>query len=104
MKNQSWVLAGTPGVKPSSVDIWARAGAQIGTALVVDFVGLAIDWKFHSIDYFSYWVQDMRRFVFYILIVVTIGGIRRGIAFVAIDIKHDSRQQAYEAPLRRFSW
>lgn len=49
---------------------------QIATALVTDFVGMSIDWKFHSIDYFSHWVKNMRRFIFFLLIIVTFGGIR----------------------------
>lgn len=64
------------GVKPNNFVIWKNAGMQIATALVTDFVGMAIDWKFHSIDYFSHWVKNMKRFVFFLLIIVTFGGIR----------------------------
>ena len=46
------------------------------TTLVADFVSLATDWKYHSLDYFSHWVTDMRKFLIYILIIVTLGASR----------------------------
>ncbi len=64
------------GVKPDNYTIWKNAGVQIGTALITDFVGMSIDWKFHSIDYFAHWVKDMKRFIFFLLVIVTFGGIR----------------------------
>ena len=71
-----WVCVAERGMKPDNYTIWKNAGVQIGTALITDFVGMSIDWKFHSIDYFSHWVKNMKRFVFFLLIIVTIGGVR----------------------------
>ena len=63
-------------MKPDNYLIWKNAGLQICTALITDFVAMAVDWKFHSIDFFSHWVRDMRQFILYMLIVVTFGGVR----------------------------
>lgn len=50
---------------------------QLLTALVANFIGLACDWRFLGIDFFSCWVKDMRRFVWYLLLIATIGGSRQ---------------------------
>lgn len=49
---------------------------QLLTTVVADFVSLACDWKYHSIDYFTHWVSNMRLFLTYILIVITLGSSR----------------------------
>ena len=72
-----FIAAAVNGVKPDIFDIWTKAAVQSATALAVDYVAMAIDWKFQSIDYFSHWVKDMHKFIFFLLIVVTFGGIRR---------------------------
>ena len=54
--------------------VWMSAAWQALTMLVADGVSLAVDWKFHGIDYFSCWVRDMRRFLAYMLVVATLGG------------------------------
>ena len=70
------MCAAIRGVKPDHWEIWKNAGVQIGTALITDIIGMSIDWKFHCIDYFSHWVRNMRRFIFFLLIIVTFGGVR----------------------------
>lgn len=64
------------GAPPNHHYIWMSALCQSLTTLVADFVSLACDWKFHSIDYFTHWVTDMRTFLVYILIIVTLGASR----------------------------
>ena len=64
------------GLPPSHYNIWMSALCQSLTTLVADFVSLATDWKYHSLDYFSHWVTDMRKFLVYILIIVTLGASR----------------------------
>ena len=54
--------------------VWMSAAWQALTTLVADGVSLAVDWKYHGIDYFSCWVRDMRRFLAYMLVVATLGG------------------------------
>ena len=49
---------------------------QIVTALAVTFINMATQWKFQAIDHFSHWVKDMKLFLFYLLVIVTIGGSR----------------------------
>lgn len=64
------------GLPPSHYNIWMSALCQSMTTLVADFVSLAIDWKYHSLDYFTHWVTDMRKFLVYILVIVTLGASR----------------------------
>lgn len=46
------------------------------TALVVTYIAMAAEWKYQAIDHFSFWVRDMKTFVWYLLFIVTIGGSR----------------------------
>lgn len=69
-------LPGEPGVPPDHRQIWLQALAQVLTAMVTDFAGMACDRKFHQIDLFSPWVQNMRRFLWYIAVIATITGSR----------------------------
>ncbi|KAK9816972.1 hypothetical protein WJX72_007636 [[Myrmecia] bisecta] len=70
------ILVLKSGVSPNQRAIWVGAFTQIVTTLFTDFVGLAIDWKFHQLDYFSHLVKNMKRFLFFILFVTTLGGLR----------------------------
>lgn len=70
--------ADASGALQSNTGIWVKAAAQIGTTLVTDFVTLAIDWKYHGIEYFPHWIRHMKRFMFWIMITITIGGLRCG--------------------------
>ena len=69
-------IAGEPGIPPDHRAIWLQALVQILTSLGTDFVCMAAEWKYHRIDNFSCWVKDMRRFIWYLLVIVTIGGSR----------------------------
>ncbi|KAK9803448.1 hypothetical protein WJX73_002248 [Symbiochloris irregularis] len=69
-------ITGQPGVPPNQKTIWLQALVQLVTAVVAHFVGLACDWRFLGIDLFSCWVKDMRRFVWCLLLIATIGGSR----------------------------
>ena len=82
-------------MRPDVKKIWTEAVIQIITVLIVDFLGLAIDWKFHGINYFKHWTSHFRRFMFFIMIVVTVGGIR----WVALELQHHSLVQAASAVL-----
>ncbi|KAK9840882.1 hypothetical protein WJX84_012114 [Apatococcus fuscideae] len=64
------------GALQSNTGIWVKAAAQIATTLITDFVTLAIDWKYHGIEYFPHWIRHMKRFMFWIMITITIGGLR----------------------------
>ncbi|CAL8467812.1 g7350 [Coccomyxa elongata] len=64
------------GDPPNHYNIWMSALCQLLTTIVADFVSLACDWKYHSIDYFTHWVSNMRKFLTYILIVITLGSSR----------------------------
>ena len=66
------------GDPPNHYNIWMSALCQLLTTVVADFVSLACDWKYHSIDYFTHWVSNMRKFLTYILIVITLGSSRCG--------------------------
>ncbi len=75
MQNKSCLSAGN-GSPPNHYNIWMSALCQLLTTIVADFVSLACDWKYHSIDYFTHWVSNMRTFLTYILIVITLGSSR----------------------------
>ncbi|KAK9830977.1 hypothetical protein WJX81_004646 [Elliptochloris bilobata] len=62
------------GLLPNARAVWVSAAWQALTTLAADGASLALDWKFHGIDYFSSWVRDMRRFLAYMLVVATLGG------------------------------
>ena len=64
------------GKPPDHYTIWMSALCQSLTTLLADFVALACDWKYHSIDYFTNWVSNMRVFLTYILIIITLGSSR----------------------------
>ena len=64
------------GKPPDHYTIWMSALCQSLTTLLADFVALACDWKYHSIDYFTNWVSNMRVFLIYILIIITLGSSR----------------------------
>ena len=70
------VSAGEPGVPPNYKQIWLQALVQVLTSLVAEFLCMAAEWKYQRIDHFSCWVKDLRRFIWYLLIIVTIGGSR----------------------------
>lgn len=69
-------LSAGNGSPPNHYNIWMSALCQLLTTIVADFVSLACDWKYHSIDYFTHWVSNMRIFLTYILIVITLGSSR----------------------------
>jgi len=58
------------------------------TTLLADFVSLACDWKYHSIDYFTHWVTNMRIFLMYILIIITLGSSRYAQAYLPSKRSH----------------
>ena len=64
------------GKPPNYYNIWMSALCQSLTTLLADFVSLACDWKYHAIDYFTHWVSNMRIFLMYILIIITVGSSR----------------------------
>ena len=78
----SWAGAGGEGKPPDNAAIWIKAVVQIATALAVTFINMATQWKFQAIDHFSHWVKDMKVFLFYLLIIVTIGGSRYSLCAV----------------------
>jgi hypothetical protein len=62
--------------------VWKLAVSQLAVFFIQEFVCMAFDWKFHSVNYFAHWVKDMRMFCYYIAIVVTIGGARSATRFL----------------------
>ena len=64
------------GKPPNYYNIWMSALCQSLTTLLADFVSLACDWKYHAIDYFTHWVSNMRIFLTYIVIIITLGSSR----------------------------
>ena len=80
------------GLPPSHYNIWMSALCQSLTTLVADFVSMATDWKYHSLDYFTDWVTDMRKFIIYILIIVTLGASRSAVHAVG------SQPQSVDCP------
>lgn len=72
---QCWECAAL-GKPPNHYNIWMSALCQSLTTLLADFVALACDWKYHNIDYFMHWVTNMRIFLTYILIIITLGSSR----------------------------
>ena len=70
------LLCAAFGKPPNHYNIWMSALCQSLTTLLADFVSLACDWKYHSIDYFTHWVTNMRIFLMYILIIITLGSSR----------------------------
>ena len=64
------------GKPPNHYNIWMSALCQSLTTLLADFLSLACDWKYHSMHYFTHWVTNMRIFLMYILIIITLGSSR----------------------------
>lgn len=77
------------GKPPNHYNIWMSALCQSLTTFLADFVSPACDWKYHSIDYFTHWVTDMRIFLMYILIIITLGSSRCALAKLLRDRHHD---------------
>jgi hypothetical protein len=50
--------------------------AQIATTLVFDFLGLALEGKYHHFEWRKSWAPSIKRFMAYIMLVVTLGGSR----------------------------
>ena len=82
------------GKPPNHYNIWMSALCQSLTTLLADFVSLACDWKYHSIDYFTHWVTDMRIFLMYILIIITLGSSRCARVFL-LDGCHDATSPSF---------
>ena len=49
---------------------------QIATTLVFDFLGLALEGKYHHFEWRKSWAPSIKRFMVYIMLVVTLGGSR----------------------------
>jgi hypothetical protein len=76
VKADNWCPCTALGKPPNHYNIWMSALCQSLTTLLADFVSLACDWKYHAIDYSTHWVTNMRIFLMYILIIITVGSSR----------------------------
>ena len=60
----------------SAFDVWTQAAYQMATSVVLDYVCIGLDWKFHRIDYFAHRITDMKRFLLFMSPLVLLGATR----------------------------
>ena len=99
---QTHMYTGGNGDPPDNAAIWTKAAVQVVTALVVTYVAMAAEWKYQAIDHFSFWVRDMKTFVWYLLFIVTIGGSRWGLVRLLGATTDEQCHECYHS--WRFSW
>jgi hypothetical protein len=67
-------VAARPGVPPDNALVWYNAFAQLTTTLVFDFVNVVASGKFHNLEWGRVYPRSVRRFLGYVMLVLTIGG------------------------------
>lgn len=77
-------VATSPGVPPNHQQIWINAALQIATTLVFGFLGLALEGKYHHFEWRKSWAPSIKRFMVYIMLVVTLGGSRLCVELVSL--------------------
>jgi hypothetical protein len=55
---------------------WSLAASQLVVLIIQEYICMALDWKYHGVDYFKYWPRTLKRLIFYSFIIMTIGGLK----------------------------
>jgi hypothetical protein len=61
---------------PSIKYTWTLAVSQLVVLIFQEYICMALDWKYHGVDHFTYWPRNLRRLVIYSFITMTLGGLK----------------------------